>query len=658
MFSQRHVDVDIRDPNSQRFVFGDAPASVPRPLQESEDRSGGYFEIQERPDHHTFTPSAKPTSPPNMVSVARPPNRPAPPIESPSWVPTESPSVPPTFFNETSIAPSMVPSMFNNISSEMPSMTPTTVLDLTSEAPSAVPTSDVDIPPGPYVTVQTSSERVLIPIPPIPDMISTPQERTHCPHEESDLRDYHDPSLWGGSLPAKGEDFSIPENTRVVITRTLTRQLGIVSIPETSELIFAENADGIRLDLVGMQVYGKLTIGSETCRMETPVTITLHGSRPNDAVTNVPAPQIKGISVSGGTLNLHGKRYFHTWSRLAQTVEAGSTTILLQTSVNWEPGQQVILVTTAMKDSKEWHQNEVLTIEEVYNNPHSDVGAAVLTREPTKHRHVANFNYQGEVGLLTRTIKIQGAEDDSEPTDPDPLNCQLKRPGSAWGNRQQPCVGKDLAGYGGHIMVHSGGRGFVEGVELYRMGQTNLLGRYPIHFHLLGNCPSCYFKDSSVHRSYYRCVSIHGTNQLTVQENVAYDVTGFCYYLEDGVEEENTLAYNLVAHVHLMGEPPWGSGQRIDVIQQSEDMILPADSTASGFYITNVHNYIYGNAASGVSLIPINSNQLVTVKRKKSLTEHLLHFSLYLYRDGQVLLFQTYLRHCKPSVTTSFVPQR
>jgi len=66
-------------------------------------------------------------------------------------------------------------------------------------------------------------------------------------------------------------------------------------------------------------------------------------------------------------------------------------------------------------------------------------------------------------------------------------------------------------------MIHGEGKGYVEGVELHRMGQTNVLGRYPMHFHLLENtCHDCYFRHSSVHRSYYRCVSIHGTHNMTV----------------------------------------------------------------------------------------------------------------------------------------------
>lgn len=121
-----------------------------------------------------------------------------------------------------------------------------------------------------------------------------------------------------------------------------------------------------------------------------------------------------------------------------------------------------------------------------------------------------------------------------------------------------------------------------------------------IHFHLLGEgCADCYFRDSSVHESYYRCISIHGTNGISVSENVAYDVTGFCYYLEDGVEERNTLSFNLAAHVHFIGNPALGGGQRIAVVKESPDLLLPADVAASGFYITNLHNFIIGNVAVG-----------------------------------------------------------
>jgi hypothetical protein len=56
----------------------------------------------------------------------------------------------------------------------------------------------------------------------------------------------------------------------------------------------------------------------------------------------------------------------------------------------------------------------------------------------------------------------------------------------------------------------------------------------------------------------------------------------------------------LGAHIHLIGpEPPSGDGQSLETYVQSDNLNLPADVAASAFYITNVHNYIVGNAASG-----------------------------------------------------------
>jgi hypothetical protein len=163
-----------------------------------------------------------------------------------------------------------------------------------------------------------------------------------------------------------------------------------------------------------------------------------------------------------------------------------------------------------------------------------------------------------------------------------------------------------------------------------------VLGRYPIHFHLLGNCPSCYVRASSFYHSFYRCVAIHGTNQALVTENVAYDVTGYCYYLEDGVEENNTLSFNLAAHVHAIGPKPPNSGdQDIDPIPQSIRLTLPADVTASGFYITNVGNNIIGNAASGVSATASGIVAFPTVRQSFNI------FSLLPWEQwvGQVLHF-------------------
>lgn len=77
-------------------------------------------------------------------------------------------------------------------------------------------------------------------------------------------------------------------------------------------------------------------------------------------------------------------------------------------------------------------------------------------------------------------------------------------------------------------------RGFrsvhVQGVELMHMGQQSM-GHYPVHFHMNGDVdqkggydPPTYVKDLSIHHSFSRCVTIHGSNGLLVSFRVPTDL--------------------------------------------------------------------------------------------------------------------------------------
>lgn len=92
---------------------------------------------------------------------------------------------------------------------------------------------------------------------------------------------------------------------------------------------------------------------------------------------------------------------------------------------------------------------------------------------------------------------------------------------------------------------------------------------------------------------------IHGTSNSLIARNVAYDNIGHCFYLEDGIEENNIIAYNLAAFVHFMEYPRRSSNQFQDDVTQSPELRQPVDTTASPFYISNAFNTVVGNAASG-----------------------------------------------------------
>ena len=322
-------------------------------------------------------------------------------------VPSASPSKRPT------LAPSLSPSA--SPTTDEPSVTP-------SMSPTNAP-SMFSYGSGPFVTLSTSSEIVTIPRPPEPSNLF--DFRADCPHEETGLLDWHDSNTWGGTIPTSG-DVVLPSNSKIVIRQSVLGQLGVVTVPATSELIFDENeVSPITLDVGGMDVQGAIRAGSETCHYLTELTITLHGQRPDESEFDIygksatTVPTYKGISVNGGVLSVHGKRYHPTWTRLSESVAAGQTYLLVQEEVNWEAGQEIVLTTTAIHDSRYWHQNEVLTVSSIETNPVSGVGAAIRFTTPLEYDHIGNNMYQAEVGLLTRNIKIQGSANDSDPTDTD-----------------------------------------------------------------------------------------------------------------------------------------------------------------------------------------------------------------------------------------------
>ena len=188
--------------------------------------------------------------------------------------------------------------------------------------------------------IAPTSEAVTLREPPEPPPSGTP--RTNCPHSAQGLSNWHDVRTWASSnVPAAGAAVTLPPSTHVLITRSPGLTFGLITVPASSSLIIGENAThGIELDATGIHVLGSLRAGSASCRLNAAVTITLHGGRPSNPHTL--QPSAKGIHVAGsGILDLHGKQYHRTWTRLARRVEPGERYVYLQRPVNWLAGMEV-----------------------------------------------------------------------------------------------------------------------------------------------------------------------------------------------------------------------------------------------------------------------------------------------------------------------------
>ncbi|KAK5578897.1 hypothetical protein RB653_008572 [Dictyostelium firmibasis] len=416
------------------------------------------------------------------------------------------------------------------------------------------------VPASPSNLISKDSELITIPKPP---SSLDAQDLTTCPYLATDLVHWHDPTIWSGGLvplPTTSSNIVIPAGKKVLISPCSINQTGIyqkITIPPTSELIFADA--NFTMNIQDIYVQGKFIMGTNKCRYNANINIIFNGAMTTvDTIAQYFGS--KGIAVaSGGFISVHGRQYHNTWTKLAFTAWSGDNVIYIQDDVNWVVGQQVVIATSVYEDEK-YPENEVMTIAAIQ-------GKVIQFTESLKYYHYGGQEYQAEVALLSRNIVFQG---DSSSVS---------------------------TSFGGHVLVS--GEGQLAGIQLVRMGQRNIKGRYPLHFHLAKNVTKSYISDCSVVNSFYRCYTIHGTNNLTVTRNVAFDVTGHCYYLEDGVEMDNTISFNFASFVHTIGTPAAGFTQYGQDFTQSSSLAQPADVAAGGFYITNAWNSFIGNAASG-----------------------------------------------------------
>ena len=139
------------------------------------------------------------------------------------------------------------------------------------------------------------------------------------------------------------------------------------------------------------------------------VLISLQGNwdSPDMPLNHGPNVGSKAIGVFG-SLEMHGMPRDVYWTRLNKTVEAGETVLELEHKVegDWKLGDEIVIASTTF----EARQAERMTIDSVTGNR-----VTLKTALMYKHTsHVESINGQqykmsAEVGLLTRNIKIEGA---------------------------------------------------------------------------------------------------------------------------------------------------------------------------------------------------------------------------------------------------------
>ena len=406
------------------------------------------------------------------------------------------------------------------------------------------------------------------------------------------------PATWGGQVPQNGDAVVIPAG-QVVLLDVSPPPLHSLLIE--GELIFDRRDLNLTAGWIAIDNGGRLQIGAPGQPFTHTATITLNDT---DLNRNVMGMGTRGILIRGGTFEAYGATPNRVWTKLNDHAAAGAATLTLSDTVNWQAGDQVVIAPTDFYGVGQTERHTVqlvggarITLTAPLTTARwgrlQYVATTGMTTTPTTAVTPLVLDERAEVGVLTRRIAIQGADD------------------SRWNTDR----------FGAHIMVTQDGVLRLDGVELRRVGQGGRAGRYPVHFHMLsynastgaflGDATQQLIARSSIWNSANRCITIHGTNGTTVRDNICYDIAGHAVFVEDAVERRNVIEGNLVLRVR---QPP--------------TPILDSDIERfrrgpSGFWLTNPDNTVRGNVAADAQgngfwlafpVTPLGSSKLVPIR--------------------------------------------
>lgn len=259
------------------------------------------------------------------------------------------------------------------------------------------------------------------------------------------------------------------------------------------------------------------------------------------------------LSCCSARLDLHGAPMSRTWVDLGADAEAGEKTLTLSEEVTgWQAGDQLLVTGSKHGYSGGRFRSEQDSLESEVRRIAAIDGTTVTLNESLKRNHTGSGPFRSEAANLSRNIMIESA-------DPD--------------------------GVRGHTICHRFSQARIGYARFAHLGKENVLGRYSIHFHLVGSTNrGGSLIGAAIVDSHNRWVTVHGTNYLVVRDCVGYKSVGHGFFLEDGTETWNVFDRNLGVHAFL--------GRRLP------KQVLPFDpNDGAAFWWSNGRNTFVRNTS-------------------------------------------------------------
>lgn len=267
---------------------------------------------------------------------------------------------------------------------------------------------------------------------------------------------------------------------------------------------------------------------------------------------------LPAITVCSARWDIHGAPMERTWLKLAAPVISGDSRLTLEQPVpGWKKGDRILVTTDQLQGP-----GPGATFRQSGGRPKpvgteertivSIDGTIVTLDRPLEKSHRCEGIQRCEVANLSRNVVVESA---------------------------------DTTGARGHTMYHHGSSGGISYAEFRHLGKEGVLGKYPIHFHLVRDTMrGSGVLGASVWDSHNRWITVHGTDHLLIRDCVGYQSLGHGYFLEDGTEQWNVFDRNLAVQAYTTLPLP--------------KQVLPYDpNDGAGFWWANGRNTFTRNVA-------------------------------------------------------------
>jgi len=304
--------------------------------------------------------------------------------------------------------------------------------------------------------------------------------------------------------------------------RNTTLNVGLLKVQNSEHC--SEN--GFRCDLHAMTEAGEPTAapGGTSATLEVG---TLEEPIPAQFTARIRLHYLEGmnkddapaVSACSARMDFHGAPMNRTWVKLGADVKKGDHTVVLDESVTgWHVGDEIIV--TGSIHAENLHLYDKDKGEKKKPGPQTEErvitaidGNTLTLDRPLENVHFGNADFRSEVADLSRNVIIESA---------------------------------DPEGVRGHTIYHQFSSGGISYARFAHLGKKGVLGRYPIHFHLVeDSMRGSGVIGAAIVDSGNRWVTLHGAQYLLVRDCVGYRSVGHGFFLEDGTEVFNLLDRNL-----------------------------------------------------------------------------------------------------------------